>query len=144
MIRIDKDTCSNLTLAARHEWLETNGIGGFASSTVAGIHTRRYHGLLMAATQPPAGRVLLLSKVEETLVIGDQRFDLSANEYPGAIHPRGFELLHEFRLDPFPVFVYRAGNVEIEKRVFMVHAENTTVVEYETRSLRIGSSKIEP
>jgi predicted glycogen debranching enzyme len=61
------------------EWLETNGIGGFASSTFSGANTRRYHGLLTAATKPPVGRYLLLLKVEETLIIGEQRFELSCN-----------------------------------------------------------------
>ena len=135
MISIDRTICNDLQQATMREWLEANGLGGFASSTVAGINTRRYHGLLMAATQPPTGRMLLLSKVEETLVLGDRRFDLSANCYPGAVHPRGFELLTEFRLDPFPTFVYRVENLEIEKRVFMVHGENTTVVEFELRSV---------
>jgi predicted glycogen debranching enzyme len=93
MISIDRTICNDLQEAKKREWLETNGLGGFASSTVAGINTRRYHGLLIAATQPPTGRMLLLSKGEETLVLGDRRFDLSANCYPGAVHPRGFELL---------------------------------------------------
>src|SRR4051794_4156892 len=68
------------------EWLETNGLGGFASSTIIGMNTRRYHGLLTAATKPPVGRVVLLSKMEETLVIGGERFELAVNQYPGAIH----------------------------------------------------------
>ena len=143
ILRLDRAICSSLDDALQREWLETNGLGGYASSTVAGAHTRRYHGLLMAATQPPAGRMLLLSKLEETLVIGGQRFELSANRYPGAVHPRGFEYLEEFRLDPFPIFTFRAGGVELEKRVFMVHGENTTVVEYELRGLAPPDCQIE-
>jgi predicted glycogen debranching enzyme len=134
-IRFDQNICGSLHRALKLEWLETNGLGGFASSTIVGLNTRRYHGLLTAATKPPVGRVVLLSKLEETLVIGDQRYDLSANQYPGAVYPQGHNNLYEFRLDPFPVFVYRAGGIEIEKRVFMVHGENTTVVEYEFRPL---------
>ncbi len=134
VIRFDEHLCSRLDLALTREWLETNGLGGFASSTVVGLNTRRYHGLLTAAANPPVGRFLLLSKLEETLVVGDQRYDLASNEYPGVIHPHGYTLLKEFRLDPFPTFVYQAGDIEIEKRVFMVHGENTTVVEYEARS----------
>ncbi len=133
ILRLDRAICSSLDDALQREWLETNGLGGYASSTVAGAHTRRYHGLLMAATQPPAGRVLLLSKLEETLVVGGQRFELSANRYPGVVHPTGFQYLDEFRLDPFPVFTFLAGGVEVEKRVFMVHGENTTVIEYRLR-----------
>ncbi len=112
------------------EWLETNGIGGFASSTIWGMNTRRYHGLLMAATRPPVGRMLLLSKFEETAIVDGKRFELSVNRYPGVLHPRGFEYQSAFRLDPYPVFCYEAGGVRMEKSVFMVHGENTTVVEY--------------
>jgi len=110
--------------------LETNGLGGFASSSIAGLNTRRYHGLLMAALTPPTGRVLLLSKLEETLIIGGRRFELSANRYPGVVHPQGYRYLKEFRLDPFPIFTWEVEGVEIEKRVFMVHGENATAVAY--------------
>jgi predicted glycogen debranching enzyme len=112
------------------EWLETNGIGGYASSTIWGMNTRRYHGLLMAAAAPPVGRMLLLSKFEETVIVEGKPFELSVNRYPGVLHPRGFEFLVAFRLDPFPVFCYEAGGVRFEKRVFTVRGENTTVVEY--------------
>jgi predicted glycogen debranching enzyme len=138
MIRFDQQICSRLDLALSREWLETNGLGGFASSTIVGLNTRRYHGLLTAATTPPTGRVLLLSKLEETAVVDGQRHELGANQYPGAIHPQGYLLLHEFRLDPFPTFVYRVAGLEIEKRVFMIHGENTTVIEYEVRALDGG------
>ena len=115
------------------EWLETNGLGGFASSTIIGLNTRRYHGLLVAATKPPVGRVVMLSKLEETLFIENQPFDLSANRYPGVVHPQGFRYLKQFRLDPFPVFTYEIEGIEIEKTVFMVHGENSTVVQYELK-----------
>jgi predicted glycogen debranching enzyme len=112
------------------EFLETNGLGGFASSTVVGMNTRRYHGLLVAALKPPVERFVLLSKIEETMVIDGVRFELTVNQYPGVIHPTGDQYLVDFRLDPFPVFRYRAGGVEIEKRLFLVHGENTVVVQY--------------
>jgi len=133
MIQLDKEICGNLDTALSREWLETNGIGGFSCASITGTNTRRYHGLLTAATKPPVGRMVQLSKLEETLVIGEQRFDLSTNRYHGAIHPRGFELLTSFRLDPFPVFTFEVEGVQIEKSVFMVHGENTTVVQYELR-----------
>ncbi|MFN0105624.1 MAG: amylo-alpha-1,6-glucosidase [Bryobacteraceae bacterium] len=122
-------------LGKEHEWLETNGLGGYSSGTVTGIHTRRYHGLLVAATAPPVGRLVMLSKFEEALIVDGKRFEFSANEYPGVIHPNGAQYLCEFRLDPFPTFVYQIAGLEIEKRIFMVHGENTTVVEYELRAL---------
>jgi len=130
-IRIEREACGRLEQALGLEWLETNGLGGFASSTITGANTRRYHGLLVAATKPPVGRLVMLSKLEETLVVDGSRYDLSVNLYPGALHPRGYEYLREFRLDPFPIAVYEAGGITIEKRVFQVHGENTTVVEYE-------------
>ncbi len=133
MIQFDGNICGNLDEALEREWLETNGLGGFASSTIIGLNTRRYHGLLMAATKPPVGRMLLLSKLEETLIVNGERFDLSANQYPGTIHPEGHRYLKEFRLDPFPVFLYEVAGVVIEKSVFMVHGENTVVVEYKRR-----------
>lgn len=116
--------------ARRIEWLETNGLGGFACSTILGMNSRRYHGLLTAAAQPPVGRLLLLSKLEETVVSNGERYELSVNQYPGVFHPAGHRFLEEFRADPFPTFRYRAGGLEIEKSVFMPHGENTVVVQY--------------
>ena len=134
MIRFGKEVCANLDAALRREWLETNGIGGFASSSIVGLNTRRYHGLLVAATKPPLGRLVLLSKLEETLFIEGQPFDLSANRYPGVVHPQGFQYLKEFRLDPFPVFIYEIAGIEIEKTVFMIQGENSAVMQYEVRN----------
>ncbi len=131
LVRFDEKTCRSLDEALSREWLETNGLGGYSSSTVAGLNTRRYHGLLVAATKPPVGRAVMLSKLEETLVIGGRRYDLSANQYPGAIHPQGYEYQTGFRLDPFPVFTYEVEGIRVEKSVFMLHGENTTVVQYE-------------
>ncbi len=133
MIEFGQDVCSNLEEALQREWLETNGLGGFASSTITGLNTRRYHALLTAATKPPVGRLVLLSKLEETLVVNGERFDLSSNQYPNTFHPRGFQYQKSFGLDPFPVCTYEVAGVVIEKSVFMVHGENTTVVQYKRR-----------
>src|SRR5258706_3398220 len=124
----------DVALASRCEWLETTGIGGFPSPTIGGINPRRYHGLLVAATKPPVGRMVLLSKIEETLLIDGQSFDLSVNRYPGAVHPQGHMHLNEFRRDPFPVFVYEAGGWLLEKSVFMIHGENSTLIQYDLRT----------
>jgi predicted glycogen debranching enzyme len=80
MVRCDQRVCSSFEEGLGREWLETNGLGGFAFSTIAGLNTRRYHGLLVAATQPPVGRMVLLSKLEETVTLDGQVFELSANE----------------------------------------------------------------
>jgi predicted glycogen debranching enzyme len=130
MIQYDERICTDLHKSSRREWLETNGLGGYASSTICGMNTRRYHGLLVAATQPPVGRMVLLSKFEETLVVDGRRYDLSVNQYPGVVHPEGYLYLMQFRLDPFPVFVYDVDGVQLEKRVAMVHGQNTTIIQY--------------
>ena len=130
-IPFDHSICSDIDEASRLEWLETNGIGGYSSSSIAGLNTRRYHGLLVAALKPPVDRYLLLSKLEEIFLLDGKRFDLSANQYEGAVHPQGQRLLNSFRLDPFPVFNYRIEDVEIEKSVFLMHGENTAVIQYE-------------
>src|SRR5437879_1455252 len=99
MIELNTSICCDFKTASSREWLETNGIGGYASSSISGANTRRYHALLVAATLPPLGRMALLSKFEETLAVGDERFDLSSNRYPGSVHPQGYQYLTRFRLD---------------------------------------------
>src|SRR6266542_5588787 len=131
MIQFKKTICNDVDAALSREWLETNGLGGFAASTIIGLNTRRYHGLLVAATQPPVGRFVLLSRLEETLFIEGHAIDLSANRYAGAVHPQGFTYLKHFRLDQFPVFTFEIEGIEIEKTVFMIQGENSTVVQYE-------------
>ena len=134
MINLDSNICSGFESSSEREWLETNGIGSYASSTVSGAHSRRYHGLLVAATRPPLGRMVLLSKFEETVILGGQRFELSCNQYPGKIYPDGYKFIKEFRLDPFPVWTFDVNGVEIEKSVFMIYGENSTVCQWKIRS----------
>src|SRR5215467_13174344 len=135
MIKFGPRICGDLNAALRREWLETNGLGGFASSTITCLNSRRYHGLLVAATRPPVGRVVLLSKLEETIIIGDKRYDLSVNQYPGVTHPNGHQYMKSFRLDPFPILVYEVEGIEIEKSLFMINGENTTVIHYSAKWL---------
>jgi predicted glycogen debranching enzyme len=113
------------------EWLETNGLGGWAGSTVAGAHTRRYHALLAAASADVPDRSVLVSKLDETIVTANGSFELSCNRFDDVIHPRGFELLTHFAKTPFPVWTYEAGGVSLRKTVTMLHGENSTVVLYE-------------
>ena len=117
--------------ASRLEWLETNGLGGYASSTVSGANTRRYHGLLVPAVKPPIGRFVLLSKLDERVTAGGQTFDLASNIYPGVIHPRGFEHLESFERDIFPVFQFSVNGARLTKTIAAIHNENTTVIIYE-------------
>src|SRR5579862_1452180 len=130
MIQFERETWSNPQVALRREWLESNGLGGYASSTIIGLNTRRYHGLLVAATRPPVGRMVLLSKLEETLVVDGRRYDLSANRYPGVVHPRGYLYMKEFRQDPYPIARYEIDGLELEQSVSMAEGENTTIIRY--------------
>ncbi|MGI9167162.1 MAG: amylo-alpha-1,6-glucosidase [Pyrinomonadaceae bacterium] len=131
MIQLTKEALMCPEASMSREWLETNGLGGFSSSSITGLNTRRYHGLLTAATKPPVGRIVMLSKLEETLNIDGRRYELSANHYPGAIYPQGFLYQTNFRLDPFPIFTYEVEGLRIEKSVFMIQGHNATVVNYE-------------
>ena len=130
MISFGEEICGDLQEGLRREWLETDGRGGFASSTISGANTRRYHGLLVAATQPPVGRRVLLSRLEERVCCGAEATELSTNLYVGAVHPEGYRLLQEFRLDPWPVMTYRHPSWTLEKAVFMPHGLGATVVRY--------------
>src|SRR6187399_1000489 len=89
-IVIDKMTGRDYFKSSRLEWLETNGLGSFASGTVSGANTRRYHGLLVASLHPPVDRFVTLSKVEETFLHNNQRFELGANQFPFTVSPKGF------------------------------------------------------
>lgn len=130
-MNFDKRTLSDFNISRSLEWIETNGLGGYVSGTVSGAHSRRYHGLLVAATNPPVGRVNMLSKLDETLVIEKERYELAANQYPGAVHPQGFHFIETFKRDVFPEFHYRAGGVELKKTIVALHGENTTLILYE-------------
>ncbi len=129
----------NNTLSA--EWIVTNGIGGYASSTVSGANTRRYHGLLVAALNPPVERKVMVSKVEETIVTDDGNFELGSNFYPGVIHPEGYKTIESFERNPLPRTVFYKRGHRLSKTIFMVQGSNTTVVEYENAGT--GKTKLQ-
>jgi len=131
MIRIPRDECVNTETATRKEWLDTNGIGGYASSTVINCHTRKYHGLLVASLKEPRGKYVLLSKVETSLIHDDMEFSLSTNKYPGVYHPTGHQFVDEFEQDLYPSITYRIGEALIKKSIMMVHGKNMVLLCYE-------------
>ena len=132
MISLGREITGDLKAALRREWLVTNGIGGFASGTVAGMNTRRYHGLLLAALKPPLGRTLVLARLDEEVTLDGQVYGLTTNEWAGGtIRPRGHNLLQSFHLEgTIPVFSYALADVLLQKRIWMVHGANTTYVTY--------------
>ena len=113
----------------KKEWLLTNGIGGFSASTVIGANTRRYHGLLTASLKPPVQRHLILSKIDESVEIDGENYNLHSFS-TGSFEMKGFQHLQRVVFDPLPVFVYSIGDVTIEKTVSMVYGENTVVIHY--------------
>ena len=124
-------TLQHFNDAIQHEWLETNGLGGWSGSSIIGCNTRRYHGLLVAATVPPAERMNLVSKLDETITCGTERFELGTNNYGNTIHPIGYQFMTSFSKSLFPEFIYEAGNIKLKKTVAMVHGENTVVIIYD-------------
>lgn len=120
------------------EWLETNGIGGFACGTVAGANTRRYHALLCAATEPPLGRMVLVNKIDEAVVVNGKRFELSCNRFQGGDEWVGSEYLRSFSVDPLPRWRFvlppeatgLAAEVTLEKLLWMPHGYNQSLVRY--------------
>jgi len=142
-LRVSRDVCRDLGQSLQLEWLESNGLGGYASGTCAGAHTRRYHGLLVAATRPPASRTLLLHKLEETVVTQAGSFEISTNLYhPDVVHPAGYQLLQGFALDPLPTWVYEVPGACVRKTVFMVEGRNAVVVRYHIEKLAEGSVRL--
>ena len=112
------------------EWLTANQIGAYASQSVTGCNTRRYHALLVAATKPPVGRLTALSQLHEQLTVGASTHDLSTFEFPNAIHPRGASCLHEFVNDVVPRLVFRVGGLTVTKEIILAEAANAVAVRY--------------
>src|SRR5215831_1758834 len=132
MVDFGREICCSEGAALDREWLVTNGIGGFASGTVSGLATRRYHGLLVAALDPPLGRTLLVAKLEETVHYDGAEFSLSSNRWADkTVSPQGYVNLERFRLEgTCPVWTFACADARLEKRIFMRWGANTTLVQY--------------
>ena len=124
------------------EWLVSNGLGGYASGTVSGAITRRYHGVLIAALPAPLGRIVMLSHLAEQVRRGDRRYEIGGRERAGGSpDAEGLGYLVEFRLEMgLPVWRYDVDGIVIEKRLFLTHMQNTVHVLYE---LCEGADRIE-
>ncbi len=134
-ITLDRGICCNLHETSSREWLITNGLGAYASGTVAGVLTRMEHGLLVA--RPPESNTphLLLAKIDEEVVFDQRTYYLGTNEYrDGTLNPSGFVHLETFRLEEgFPIFTYRLGGIDgivLEKRIWMQRGRDTTYIQY--------------
>ena len=124
------------------EWLITNGLGSYASSTVLGINTRKYHGLLVAALDPPGDRTVCLSKLDEDVLVGNDVFRLGSNEFHDVIYPEGYKLIKQFSIDPFPTYSYDLGNVQVNKTIFMPKNKNAVAVIYKVANKNNSDVKV--
>ena len=124
-MRFGSQLCGDLDAASSREWLVTDGLGGFAMGTVGGLRTRRYHGLLVPATEPPGGRMLGLASLDPVLVIGDERIRLAVHEWAdGSVSPRGNALLASFQLeDGIPRWRWQVGDVILQREIAAVHGQ---------------------
>lgn len=131
-IILKRSSCDNLLIAESKEWLVTNGIGGYAAGTVANLLTRRYHGLLIAALQPPSGRTLMLAKLDETVTYGSHQVPLFSNRWSdGSITPDGYIHIEQFHLEgTIPTWTFAISDVLLEKRIWMQLGANTTYIQY--------------
>jgi predicted glycogen debranching enzyme len=117
--------------ACSKEWLETNGLGGWASSTVCGTNTRNYHGLFVSAIEPPAVRMVLLSRLDETIIVDNNKYELGCSQFPNKVCLSGLSYLKNFTKDIFPSFHYKIDGIEIAKTIAAVHEEDKVIITYE-------------
>ena len=131
-VRFGREVCGDLEAGLRREWLVTNGLGGYASGTIAGPNTRRYHGLLVAAFAPPVERTVLVASLIEWTTYDGKRYPLFAFEYAdGTVDQQGFKHLQSFALEgALPIWSYALADALLEKRVWMAYGANTTYVTY--------------
>lgn len=130
-IHFGSHVLSDVDEALKKEWLITNGLGGYASSTVLGINTRKYHGLLVASFIPPTDRRVLLTQLDEEIRTDDKISSLCRRELRSGIQPTEEKRsLHSFSLEPFPTYEYAVDGVQVRKTTFMPHGRNATITSY--------------
>jgi predicted glycogen debranching enzyme len=145
VIKVGPEVLTDLEAAAAREWVLADGLGGYASSTVIGLNTRRYHGLLVVATRPPVGRMVLLSRLDETLIAGHTAYPLATRAYPGVVDPRGHSWATSFALDPLPTLTWEvpAGG-RLTRTVARVQGAPGTVVLYRYEGLGPAVLELRP
>ena len=132
MIEFGREICGEPALASIREWLVTNAIGGYASGSISGELTRRYHGLLVSTLRPPVGRTLMLAKLNETITYDGKTYELTTDRWQeDVLSPRGYRYIERFRLDgSVPVWDIACADALIEKRIWMERYQNTVYVQY--------------
>lgn len=126
------ETRGSMQPGLSQEWILTNGTGAYSSSTVVGCNTRRYHGLLCAATLPPVGRIMALSRIGELLKIdgSETMHELAVNQFPANFHPHGEQYLQKFHLDHLAQWDFQVEGAKITKQVMLFWKKNVTAIRY--------------
>lgn len=128
--RFKKESGLTLQRALSLEWLETNGLGGYASSSILNCHTRRYHGFIVSKLESLPNKYVLFSKVEDTVSLDGKEYSLTANQYKNLMQDASYEFFHEFVQIYNPQFVYKIGNTILSKEILMLFGENTLLIKY--------------
>jgi len=133
-VEFGREVCGDRDSATSREWIVTNGIGGYASGTIAGALTRRYHGLLVAALNPPLGRTLLLTKLDEAVEYNGLTYPLYTNDWAtGSANPLGFQSIESFKLNgTVPTWKFALGDALLVKSIWMQQGTNTTYIKYQS------------
>lgn len=129
-ITLTKESLMRFGEVITQEWIVTNGLGSYASSTVPGINTRKYHGLLVAALNPPGDRTVCLAKLDEDIILANSTHRLGSNEFENTIFPEGYRLIKQFSLEPLPTYLFDSGNVTVKKRIFLPQLKNAAAIVY--------------
>lgn len=129
-ILVRQQRCRDILQSGHLEWLDTNGSGAYAMGTVAGLRTRRYHSLLNAPIAPGQPTQVWLNAIEDILRLDGQDIELAVHQYPGVLAPRGFEYLSEFRLAPYPCWLYHVGETTLLRELLLLENRSAVLVRY--------------
>ncbi len=139
-----EDECQDFSFSSGKEWLLTNGIGGFAMGTVAGVNTRRYHGLLIAALSPPTERTLVFAACDVYAILGKKRIPLSSNQYPGAIYPTGYKFTDSAEVGTAVTWRYKSEDIDVQKSITLEQGKNTVKIEFENLGRKVVTIQAQP
>ncbi len=144
MITYDGSRLHDLSISSAKEWLLTDGDGGFASSTICFMNTRRQHSLLTVSTSTPLRRLALLNKLDEEVIIDKKSYFLATNHYPGTIFPDGFKHLESFKFDYFPEVSFNLDECRLSKKILMPRRSSSIFIHYENKSKKAMTLRLLP
>jgi predicted glycogen debranching enzyme len=141
-LTLEKEQLADTNKALKKEWLLTNGLGGYASSTILGVNTRKYHGLLVAALNPPGNRTVCLEKIDEEIAVSGSVYRLGANEFSDVFYPEGFQFINSVTIAPSMNFYYVTEQISVNKKIFIPNLTNSVTVIYKIQNQNNSKSTI--